>query len=335
MNDSLLPIRDLEDVFNASEASFQRLRKLKIMVFGGTGFVGKWLISVLILANAKFDLGILIVLASRNPQRAKFMFQHLSQENIIFVDVKKLESPGIPHCDIYIHAATPTIDSETALRSESNSYTGISEFIVKSAKGARNSPVVMHLSSGAVYGHQRMETLFQLEKKKTTVDSPNQYTRAKLEIEQLIENAQEEGLIRAMSPRLFAFAGPQLPLAAHFAIGNFLRDGLEGNPISVLGNSQTRRSYMYPSDLIHVLIEMLAKVPTQVINVGSDKPISMQNLANLVSQKTNQMPIQLIGEELEPSNYVPSIKNLRLYVTEKEFIEIDEILDRWLSWLQA
>jgi nucleoside-diphosphate-sugar epimerase len=335
MNDSLVPIRDLEDIFKASEKSFQQLRKLKIMVFGGTGFVGKWLISTLLLANVKFDLEILIVLASRNPQRAKSMFQHLSQKNIVFVDIKKLESPEIPHCDIYIHAATPTIDSETTLRSDPNSYVGISEFIVNSARVARNSPVVMHLSSGAVYGHQRMETIFQLEKKTTAANSPDYYTKAKLDIERIIDNAQEEGLIRAMSPRLFAFAGPQLPLEAHFAVGNFVRDGMAGNPILVLGNSKTRRSYLYPTDLIHILVEMLVKRPTQAINVGSDNYISMEELANLVSQKTNQLPIQLLGEELAPSNYVPGIQNLRRYVTQKEFIGLDEIFDRWLSWLKS
>lgn len=329
-----MPSRDVEDILMASETSFQSFRKLKIMVFGGTGFVGKWLISTLILANARFNLEILVVLASRDPQRARLMFRHLSQASIIFVDVKDLEHQDIPHCDIYIHAATPTTDSDATLLSDPDSYIDISKFIVNSARITKNSPIVMHLSSGAVYGHQGMNTIFQLEQRAPTLNAPERYTKAKLEIEQMLDKARDEGLIRAMSPRLFAFAGPQLPLGAHFAVGNFLRDGIEGNPISVLGNSQTRRSYLYPSDLIHVLIEMLAKLPTQVINIGSDKPISMQNLANLVSQKTNQLPIQLIGEELEPSNYVPSIENLRLYVTDREFVDIEEILDRWLSWLQ-
>lgn len=331
----LAPSQDLEDILMASEASFLHLHSLKIMVFGGTGFIGKWLISALSLANSKFNLEILIVLASRDPQRAKSIFKHLKQEHIMFVDVKELDRPDIPHCDIYIHAATPTTNAEETLRSDPSSYIGITDFIVKSAGIAKNSPIVMHLSSGAVYGIQDMQTLLQLEQKLTIANPSDRYTRAKLQIDNLLEVAQEEGLIRALSPRLFAFAGPQLPLEEHFAVGNFVRDGMTGSPISVLGNSKTLRSYLYPSDLIHVLIEMLVKLPTQTINVGSDQSITMENLATLVSEKTNRLPIQLLGEEREPSNYVPSNENLRRYVTQKEFINIDEILERWLSWLKT
>jgi UDP-glucuronate decarboxylase len=332
---SLVPSRDLEDIMVASETSFPRLLNLKIMVFGGTGFIGKWLISALSEANSKFNLKILIVLASRDPQRAKSIFKNLKQENLVFVDINELDRPDISHCDIYIHAATPTTNSEATLRSDSSSYIGITEFIVKSAIIAKNSPVVMHLSSGAVYGIQDMQTLLRQEGTITTTNPTDQYTKAKLEIEDLLQKAQEQDLIRALSPRLFAFAGPQLPLDAHFAFGNFVHDGMAGKPISVLGNSRTQRSYLYPTDLIHILIEMLVKLPTQAINVGSDQPISMENLANLVSVKTNQLPIQLLGEEREPSNYVPSIENLRRHVTQKEFIGIDEMLDRWLSWLKT
>jgi nucleoside-diphosphate-sugar epimerase len=329
----LLPTRDLEDILMASEASLPHFHKLKIMVFGGTGFIGKWLITALSFANSSFNMNILIVLASRNPQRAKSIFQHLRQENLIFVDTNELDRPDIPYCDIYIHAATPTTNSEATLRSDPSSYIGITEFIIKSAASAKNFPIVMHLSSGAVYGIQDMETLFQSEDTPATVNPADHYTKAKLEIEDLLQKAKEQKLIRSLSPRLFAFAGPQLPLDAHFAFGNFVHDGIAGNPISVLGNSRTRRSYLYPTDLIHILIEMLVRPPTQTINVGSDESISMDNLANLVSEKTNRLPIQLLGEDREPSNYVPSIKNLRNHVTQKKFIAIDEILDRWLSWL--
>jgi len=331
----LVPARDLQDILTASETSFPYLYNLKIMVFGGTGFIGKWLIEALSLANLKFNLGISIALVSRDPQRAKSIFQHLRQENLSFMDIKGIDSPDVPHCDIYIHAATPTTNSEARLRSDPSSYIGITEFIVKSARITKNSPTVMHLSSGAVYGIQDMQRLCQAEDSLVVVNPSDHYTKAKIEIDDLLHKAQEQDLIRALSPRLFAFAGPQLPLDAHFAFGNFIHDGLAGKPISVLGNSRTRRSYLYPSDLIHVLIELLVKIPTQTINVGSDQSISMENLANLISGKTNQLPIQLLGEEREPSNYVPSIENLRRYVTKKKFIDIDEILDRWLSWLKT
>ena len=46
------------------------------------------------------------------------------------------------------------------------------------------------------------------------------------------------------------YYGKDLPLDAHFAIGNFLRDGLDNKDIIISSNGKIERSYMYLADLI-------------------------------------------------------------------------------------
>ena len=113
--------------------------------------------------------------------------------------------------------------------------------------------------------------------------------------------------------RCFAFVGKYLPRDQHFAIGNFIQNGLNKMPIEVKASSLVYRSYMDADDLARwlMVIALSADSSSKVFNVGSDDAISIQELAQKVAQyfdvDVNLAPIN----SKNISRYVPSISKAK------------------------
>src|SRR5690606_5402235 len=121
---------------------------------------------------------------------------------------------------------------------------------------------MLMLSSGAVYGKLRAEIMQVSE---GYVGGPDllepyyTYSESKRMAELLCAIYARQSGIRIPVARLFAFVGPRLPLDAHFAVGNFIRDALAGNTIKVNGDGAAIRSYLYAAEMTVWLLAVLMK----------------------------------------------------------------------------
>jgi dTDP-glucose 4,6-dehydratase len=115
------------------------------------------------------------------------------------------------------------------------------------------------------------------------LDPMSAYSMAKRASEHLCCLYNDRYGVESVVARCFAFVGQDLPLSAHFAIGNFIQDALYNNEINVAGDGTPVRSYMNQADLADWLVCILDKgVAGRAYNVGSDRSISISNLAHLV-----------------------------------------------------
>lgn len=106
--------------------------------------------------------------------------------------------------------------------------------------------------------------------------------------------------------RGYTFIGPHMPLDGPYAIGNFIRDGLNGGPIRVKGNGKAIRSYLYETDMARWLWSLLDK--DGIFEIGSPFGFTTGTVARMVSNAFGGMPEVIIenqpGEPCE--TYLPS-----------------------------
>jgi nucleoside-diphosphate-sugar epimerase len=338
-----LPAGDLEHMVALAESDWRALRGARLFITGGTGFLGLSLLEGIAAANARLGAGIAATVLSRSPERVLARAPHLAADPLLrwhAGDVRDFSAPQGPHdhvihagasSDAALYAAQPALMRETIAAGTRRALD------YAAASGAAS---FLYLSSGAVYGRQPpgLERLAESHAAALAPeDHKSVYAEAKREAEALCGAAG--GNLRPKIARAFAFIGPHLPLDAHFAAGNFLRDALEGRPIRVRGDGTPLRSYLHTADMVVWLLRILvAGRPLQPYNVGSGEAIPVEALARETARlRDPALPVvvaQAPGDG-PPERYVPDVGRARAELGLEVKIGLRDALERTFKWLQA
>ena len=320
-----------------NEEDVLKLHKTKICLLGGTGFIGTWLVNSLNHLNLMQNLEIDLTIFTRDKRAALDRFPHAYFKRLAIKEFDFSQGTiDLGKHDFFVSGATPT-STKPGTNSREIFYSptiNAVDSIIQSAIKYGNCPRVSNLSSGAVYGAQPMEIILRPEgRAKTPEVTDDDYLVSKIVSEDKFRLANDQKILNATSPRLFTFYGPGLPTNQHFAIGNFIQDGLSGAPIRVLGSPDTRRSYMFPTDLVSWILKSLLNPKDGNFNIGSENSITMLELATIISDLTSGKGVVLLNPETPANNYVPSTQLFRSVHGVMQNIDLESGLLQWTKWL--
>lgn len=298
---------------------------MKLLVTGGTGFFGRSILKFMATNPCLVDLSRYekVVVVTRSPYKFKSQYPILAALpwlSLFQGDVTDANSlsPLLQEgpFDAILHAATDSTDSASLTATQQFDQIVIGTRNMLDLAVSTRVTRFLLTSSGGVYGPQPNDIL-EISEDYHGIPDPllpsSTYGLAKRMAEHLCCLYQRRYGIETVIARCFAFVGEDLPVDAHFAIGNFIRDAIRKDAIYVKGNGSPIRSYMDQRDLALWLLTLLGQgSPGQAYNVGSDESISIKDLAYLVRDIiAPQKSVIILGEasadNISRNRYVPSI----------------------------
>ncbi len=261
---------------------------MKMLVTGGAGFIGSNLVDQLILEGNEVHVIDNFISGKKENCNDKAIYHKLDISIVEHIDTFKKIFEGV---DTIFHCAAlarvqPSIVNP--LKYEVNNTLGIMN-ILKAAADVKVRRLVYSASSSA-YG----PTNNLPSKESNPINPISPYANQKYYGELCCRMFSEVYGLETISLRYFNVYGERQNLGGAYAtvVGIFINQILEGKPLTINGDGSQRRDFTYVKDVVsaNILASNSLKVGRgEVINVGSGKNISINDLADMLSKNKKYM----------------------------------------------
>ncbi len=320
------------------------LRDARLLVTGGTGFVGSWITEMVALLNDRHKFNIRLILLSTRASDFATHAPHLAgRADVLLIEQDVRNVADIPADTNWVIHAAANPDSRVHLSNPLRTLQTIvygTQSVLDAASRLSSLERILCLSSGLVCGPQQWENSPLTENQYSGLDCmslANLYVECKRAAEMVVVSYRSQFGLPAVIARPFTFVGPYQHLDRPWAINNFLSEALRGGPIRVQGTGDTVRSYMYGSDVAYWLLRLLvAGKVGRAYNVGSPVGISLKDLAVRVGGHAAGRPIielnTLPDGHIASTRWLPDVALAQKDCDLKVQIDLDSAISRTITW---
>ena len=295
----------------------------KCLVTGGAGFIGSNLVDR--LRSLNHDV---IIIDNESANNEKFYWRKDTlniKEDII--EIKKYQK-YFKNIDFVFHLAA---ESRITNAIQNPTYAYQANII-----GTNNI-----LKASLDYGIKRLvfsstSSIYGLNKPPNSESDKDQclnpYSISKFAAEKICQHYLREYKLPVTILRYFNVFGERAPSNGHYApvTAIFLKQFNEKKPLTIVGNGNSKRDFIYVQDVINANINFCflnqKKSFNDIFNVGFGKNISVKKLANIISKKQINLP-ERIGEAKETLADISKIKKI---IRWKPTIKIEDWIKKFI-----
>jgi len=310
---------------------------MRALITGGAGFIGSH------LSERLLDEGHKVSVIDDLSTGAFENIAHLKGRpgftyTIDTVTNEPLLAELVDQCDVIFHLAAAVgvkLIVEAPVRTIETNVHG-TEVVLRAA--AKKNKLVIIASTSEVYG-KSADVPFREDGDLALGPTSKHrwaYACSKAIDEFLALAYHREKKLPVIVVRFFNTVGPRQTGRYGMVVPNFVRQALDGQPITVFGDGNQTRCFTYVGDVVNALVKICQEPRAigEVYNLGNEEEVSIRELAERVKASTGSAsPIVTVpydqayesGFEDMPRR-VPDISKVRALIGFEPKVQLDEIL---------
>jgi UDP-glucose 4-epimerase len=260
---------------------------MRVLVTGGAGFIGSH------LCDAYLERGdevyVLDDLSTGSVQNIRHIRDHPRFHfTVDSVHRQAIVAELVDACDVVFHLAAAVgvkLIIESPVRTIETNVHGTEVVLAQASKKKKK---VLIASTSEVYG---LSSQVPFREDGNLVLGPTtngrwSYACSKAIDEFLALAYLREKSLPAVVVRLFNTVGPRQTGQYGMVIPTFVRQALEGRPITVFGDGSQTRCFAHVADVVGALVKLMdhPQAVGQVYNIGSNEEVTIHELARMVKR---------------------------------------------------